>query len=330
MKINKKILKKFILNIFFISIIFFTFSGCHSNREGKKIASRLTREEKKDLKAFFYHLLLKNSGIYVLHGSKPIVHTLISINTPEEDRKIFAEMHPEDRKPTIREIIFHYLFKDNIPFYIQQWDRVKDRVKMNNYLIVVCPNPFFDDPSSKSLYFINITNTIALLQKHYPLFKEIIGIDFDPLELIYNIEDPTSVFWEKINKNYLANGLLFGFGDENARFFAYWCGGCDNRKGKELNYFKHAPFNCSDDQGCTYYFNYSYQHFPLPTFRHFENDPVLEKYKKERVQIKKNYMLKDSLEVTLQKLTEIKPSVLSPFSKRKSPWLHFLKKIKLI
>jgi hypothetical protein len=335
-------LKKNYHRLLFLSIIIFISGCCPYAPKGKKIADQLTRKEKEDLNSFFFHLLLENSGIYVLLGSKPITHTMISPYTPEEEEKNYEQLflnlnikNREEKKPAFRDRIFSflfkrspYLFKDS-PFYIQQWDKVKDRIKMYNYLIVT--RPHFSGPFSRSLYFVNITSTIAVFQKHYPLFKEIMGSDFDPLDAIYNLEDPTSLFWDKITKNYLAYGLLFGFGEENSYFFNYWCReGIDKKRDARQPYFTYAPFDDYDNHRWLCWLNCNYQNFPLPVFRHFENDPIIEKYKQERERIKKMYRGKDPLVVTLQRLTEKKNNMKPFFLKKENFVLKTVRKYLVI
>lgn len=315
--------KKNILKMFFFAIVTFTiiFSACSSNyKEGKKILAQLTRQEKKDLRNFFYNVLLKSPGIYVLHGSKPLSHTLIRSNpSKKEFEELCSKLPPQlvrqtfYKKPSWKDILWGYCFNASKPFYPQQWERVKQKIKLTNYLIAIRPELNRDDPFTKSLFFVNITNTIALFQKHYAFFKQLVGFDFDPLEMIYDLENPASVFWQKIEYNYIAWGLLFGFGEENALFFTYWSNGLDRRSGRALDYFRYAPFDSSGNRGLFLRRGLDYHHFSLPVFRHFENDPVLEKYKKEREKIKKLYRGRDPLVVTLQKLTEKKTSI--PFKK---------------
>ncbi len=312
--------KKNILKMFFFAIVIFTITYSSNYKEGKKILAQLTRKEKKDLRNFFYNVLLESSGIYVLHGSKPLSNMLIWSNpSKKEFEEICAKLPPQlahqtfHKKPSWKELFWGYCFNARKPFYPQQWERVKQKIKLTNYLIAIRPELNRDAPFTKSLFFVNITNTIALFQKHYVFFKQLVGFDFDPLEMIYDLENPASVFWQKIEYNYIAWGLLFGFGEENARFFTYWMDGLDQRQGRSLDYFRYAPFDSYENKDFFLRWSLNYHHFSLPVFRHFENDPVLEKYRKERDKIKKLYRGRDPLVVTVQRLTEKRPNI--PFEK---------------
>ena len=139
--------KKDILKMFFFAIVIFTiaFSAFSSNyKEGKKILAQLTRKEKKDLRNFFYNVLLESSGIYVLHGSKPLSNMLIWSNpSKKEFEEICAKLPPQlvhqtfHKKPSWKELLWGYCFSARKPFYPQQWERIKQKIKLTNYLIAI-------------------------------------------------------------------------------------------------------------------------------------------------------------------------------------------------
>ena len=281
--------------LFFLNV-FMTFSCSIPSKKNNRQIPNFTKKEKENLENFFFCLMLRHSGIYVLQGSKPMCSAVIFITTPEQEEEIYRELAEEGRdRPAI-----------NKSFHWQDWEPVKKRINMNNYIITVREIPSWNSPYSKEIFFMNIANTINVLLKHYSFFKDVVGFDFDPLDKIYEIENNTSIFWKKILNNYTAMGILFGYGEENSRFFEYWSHGIDTSKGQSLDYFNHIPFNAYDNLCPILDKGINYQNFPLPTFRHLKNDLILEKYKKERKQIKKLYKGKNPLEVTLKKLMEKK------------------------
>lgn len=69
--------------------------------------------------------------------------------------------------------------------------------------------------------FINIPATILVLDKWHEDFVKVTGVDFEPFEAIQFIGDKSSPFWQKVQKNHFLLGLLFGFGEPNAKYFQW-------------------------------------------------------------------------------------------------------------
>jgi len=164
------------------------------------------------------------------------------------------------------------------------------------YLLVKKERPIEDvqklDPSIEKMIdvtFVNIFETALTIQENYDLFKRAVGFDFDPLQVVFDLEDESSEFWNKIKgceHSYLW-GLLYGFGEKNTWGY-FW-------KGRHIiNAQTHAKeigfadtiskqFRCKKMPSPTEKNAFSVSKFPLPPFASFsKRDPIVTQYEKER------------------------------------------------
>lgn len=260
---------------------------------------QLTKEERIHLNLFFKHLLLREHGIYVLFGSKPMIACQAISLTEQEQIENYEKLNID--KKDIKWI--------QIAFDFKWWDDVKDRINLNQYLIFQKDTSF---PKVKDVFLVNISNMILLLQKNYDLFKKVVGYDFSPLEVVFEM-DKTSIFWDKVFNNSLLLGLVYGYGFDNAYLFNFMRNVTESSSGKEHNYVnsfsKIFKSHISDHEkqlilsDCTDN-KLNYQDFPLPTYRSLFDNLQKKQYLKEQKKIKKIYKGKDPLEVTLNKLCE--------------------------
>ncbi len=262
--------------------------SCNNEPKKKIDLPQFTKVEKKELKTFFEYLLLREGGIYVLFGSKPIVHSGLCIISEENLKKNYKKI-PSNLKAKNK------TRKIKLNFKIDGWEKVQDRIKMRNYLLVFKKH---EEVGMADVYFVNIANTIITLQKHYDTFKNKVGFDFDPLEAIFELKNDNSTFWTTVEKDLVLQGLIFGYGKTNAQFFEYWIK--NDKTKKEI--IENLGFASSNDHLVDANIKVDYQNFPLPVFRNLPNDPTVKKYKNEREEIKKIFKHRNSLEITLEKL----------------------------
>jgi hypothetical protein len=157
--------------------------------------------------------------------------------------------------------------------------------------------------SCTSVFFVDVLKMALVLQENYEIFKSMAGIDFNPSEEVLEMEKATSPFWQAFRQNSTALhwGILFGFGKENAYAF-YWK---HFAHPKRLDDFFISLRGNGSDFPLTGRVKIGLNNFELPSFiSFFDQDQVVERYRKEREQIREIYKRKDFVEFTLKHLTE--------------------------
>jgi hypothetical protein len=69
---------------------------------------------------------------------------------------------------------------------------------------------------ARAAFLVNIAATTYLLKNRYGEFRNFVGFDFDPLSIVFEIEDDESPFWNKVVTDEYFLGLVLGYGDMNA------------------------------------------------------------------------------------------------------------------
>ncbi len=256
----------------------------------------ISQEERIWLKEFFRDLLFKNPGAYTLFGTKPISTSCV-YHLTEEDKKEMEEHYKnllqEENLKTRRE---KYDYDANY----EKWQKIKDRFSISQYLFGSFPLPF--DDKVEIVLFVNIEETLRTLLKYYDDFRLVLGHDFDPLNAVFEVEDKNSEFWKIVMQNHALQGILLGFGRDNAWFFE-WKLSYEEEKGKMGEFFASLPTKFAEDGDIE---NYDPRNFLLPIFAVYglhPNEQIVEKYKKERKQIRSLYKGRDEVDVALDWLT---------------------------
>ena len=124
------------------------------------------------------------------------------------------------------------------------------------------------------------------------MFRNVVGFDFNPIKVVYEIQDLESQFWNKVLAHSALHGILYGFGVKNALAFQW-------------KYWEEAPFlrEASPHASNTFQKRASMNDFPIPAFAVFNDHAIVEKYKQERKIIQKLYHGRDFLELTLEQFT---------------------------
>ena len=306
--------------IYFICLILF-FIGCSSpNKVSKKIV--LSSDEQEWIESFFNDLLLEESGIFTLWGSKPLVFFEIDYPDEKEQEKFqtwLKSLSEKDKKEVIlsieekdkNESWFKELPKETqenaiirapkkFPFYVcwEKWKKIKHRFLMSKYLLVEKRGRVH--PNKRYLFFVNIAHAFFAIQENYERFARKIGKEFDPLSVIYELEHETSIFWEKALQDPELVGLLCGFGKKNAWCFSLEVGDFPS----QYKSFLKTLVNTRPKQSLCRKKS-TINNFSLPGFRSFvENDEMIMRYEKEKKTIKKAYKHKNFVYHSLLKLTE--------------------------
>ena len=271
----------------FFSILLIT-AGCHK-AEQSPILYDLTTEEKTWLEEFFTGVMLQNPAIYTLRGSKPMTRISIHYYTDEEIQAYYDQMSEEEKKTAI--YVEDYHLRQNW----EKWEKIRDRLHISRFLFYKKNDT--GDPKFASVYFVDPIKIAYTILENYPLFRNVVGFDFNPLQEALEIEKG-SAFWERVNGNATLIGLLYGFGLKNSSLFywKYW-GQCEDCNSCFSCLTSYASDSLKDGTS-------TIKNLTLPAFASFfKDDDVIEKYKKERAVIQSEYRDKDFLGLTLQHLT---------------------------
>jgi len=254
----------------------------------------LSKEERDWMDGFFKGIMIQEDAIYTLCGSKPLTEIVINYYTPEEKKAFVTQMTEEQKKGAIWTV--DYELAENW----EKWEKVRDRFPLNRrYLFFKKSHPH--DPKLAFLCFVDVVKLAATLQENYELFSRETNMDFDPMEVVFELEKG-SEFWNEVFDKSINNsaliGVLFGYGIKNAFCFQWkwWpSDGFQPVADKMIHRF-------SDK--CRLQGEATIEKMPIPTFASFfEDDEMIEKYTRERDKIKKIYQGQDFLDLTLSKLT---------------------------
>ena len=309
--------------MFFIVTIFSAIA-C-SNKKQPLLSASLTAEEKADLEYFFRFLIFENYGDFVLFGSKPLCEMHLSdTESPSREAAFQKWLHalPDEERAKIEAIkktkTEPRTELERNPYRgWQALEKVRQHLKINNFILrlvpVHIPNSDELTPGSYDLKLINIQQTALILAENYEIFKRAAGMDFQPLEAVFELQNPDSIFWKNVfaMRNHLAKGLLFGFGLKNSIFFDWEAEytkeqlpvASEKYRQDILDYFKHTPVNVSATP--TPFCQGNLSNFTIPVFGMVAGNEMKEKYTKEKAAIEKMYRGQDMVEVTLQGLAKL-------------------------
>jgi hypothetical protein len=302
MRAAYKLLPIFLLSIFFIS-------GCFTPSKSQSFFSESERQRYED---FFRRFLFLDQAVYTLYGSKPMTEIVLQRGTPEE--RIAAQQNAmkklsKEELIQLQESSFEY---EEEYWFEETWNMWEEKLKtlpINRFLFVERKTGIpLDLQENRYIYFINISETAKILKKHYSLFKEFVGFDFDPLSTVFDAKNPNSSFWNSIwgddtsEKGICLRGILFGYGLENSYPFSWHF---SQSRSREENEFIKSILKLGSPNGSPKdlkYFNPP-KSFLLPGYISF-SDPDMhkEKYKLEYEKIRKIYLRGDIIECTMQQL----------------------------
>ncbi len=290
--------------------IFFCLQGCSKKNEiGKNKGYEFSEEECSLLDKFFRYLLLNESGAYTLLGTKPLTDVYICCETLEDQKERWDRLSEDEKLERVlilnqddfNDMDFYQTLSEKVKKnailvperdyvfslkeFIDNWSVIEKISISPKYLLIrkqVSPNQIF------RIVFVNVVETASVIQKHYKIFRDVVGFDFDPFSVVLELKKPKSLFWEKLGESGGAYtwGLLYGFGERNAFFYS---------SSEERPSFNGQTFNPLP----------STENVLLPSFISFsKDDPIVKRYEKERVGIKKAYEGKNFVHQTLLKLAE--------------------------
>lgn len=211
-----------------------------------------------DVSIFLKNVMIRERGLYVLLGSKPMSTFSIENGFPESTQE-----HKHFRHARTKKLWENWVHKE---------------VSLSSHYKFIARKSPFGDHSLEGL-FINVPNSEYILKHHYTDFAKLTGQEFSPGEILQDLSNAESLFWTRVFRNHYLSGLLLGFGEKNAYLYDW---GEKNHIEPFVSRPKGMP---SLDQISNLYFKSTIylEDLYLPLFGSSEiNDPVVEKYRIER------------------------------------------------
>lgn len=234
----------------------------------KEFLKKIPPEDYQALDQLFRVLVFENYFAYTLFGSKPMTH-----------KGAFYEVLSRDPpKPNSGDHIFLSNWKI--------WKKYAHfpELQTTNYAFVEKEYPELFD-----IHFVNKKNVLSCVQDHLAAFREVLGNEITP-EKVYDSIVRSDDLYEALGNSQILYGILFGFGEPNARGF-------------------HEKFVLGLDLPEPTFFNNEKQkpnHLSLPYFVVFgknrETEMLRKTYEQEQKKILSIYAKGNFLEITLNKL----------------------------
>lgn len=290
----------------FLIIAFFLATYGTSSPPKKELETCLTKDQEADLEYFLNFLLFENYGAFVLFGSKPMCEMMLvdSMVIEEEQKRKLELMSDEERNARQKEIeelktanlCFEFAFERNLYHGWLVLKQLRTRIKTNRFVFGI-------REQSKGIYdifLLDAKKVTKILKMHYTIFKKAVGYDFDPINVVFEIDSPDSKFWNRILEvdNHIAKGLLFGFGEKNSIAFDNHMQATKAHQDTNLsNFHPSVIVDMSKEFG-----HRGLNNFTIPIFGCFDNDVCKNKYEKEKKTIEHIYKNNPLIKVTLRKL----------------------------
>ena len=168
---------------------------------------------------FFRGIMIQEEAIYTLWGTKPVTEIIIDYYTDKDKKALLAQMPKEQ----LEKVVWckDYRLGENW----EKWEKIRERFPLIDILLF--KKRITHDPKLAIVYFVDVLKLAATLQEHYELFSRETCMDFDPLQVVLQMEQG-SEFWDKVLDKSINNaaliGVIFGYGVKNS-FCYQWKGG---------------------------------------------------------------------------------------------------------
>ncbi len=274
---------------------------------------------------FLENLMIREWGLYTLLGSKPVtVFDIQDLPIKEEKdlRKSYGELKAhlekaEEEKglPEAERTAFNPggVVLPTYEEYKKGWEskgllnpkELWDQWKATHQTL----NPKFRIFSRKAPFgegklglFINIPSLIFVLHQYQKEISQRTGVNYVPHEIVLEIEDESSFFWNQVFQDHFLFGLICGYGERSAYLFD-WSNDhfptiASERRNFLINNGIQDRINRAKKDICP-------KNLSIPVFFHFGlTDPMKMNYELEREKIIEYFQEKDFTETTLDVLLE--------------------------
>ncbi|NGX37604.1 MAG: hypothetical protein K1000chlam2_00760 [Chlamydiae bacterium] len=236
------------------------------------------------MEAFLKHVMIENAGIYTLVGSKPITEFAIIPIIDEKEKQELYNAQTDLFKKHISFEKFKPTKEDGKKLW-RDWKKVENEYLGEQFR-------FVEDANWKGGIFINIRAVLMILDKYYEDFSKVTGQSFEPDKAVYWVGDHSQSFWRKVQKNHYLMGLLFGFGEKNAKLF--------QQESKKMAWFPLRRGTDSPIGSGKGAYDLTIEDLEIPHFIVFQPiDEQEEKYKNERDKCIQLYRDQDFFELTV-------------------------------
>lgn len=249
--------------IWSVLLYFFVFCFPLHAMEGKSeiqlehLFKHVNAQERGILEEFFGRLITQYHFGYVLFGNKPMATCGIA-----------------------KHIDVLYLFSDDALSNQQikkgwnVWKKQSQALEPDNFILRLAKNPLY--PSMSMLVLINKTLVLDCVEKNITLFRQALGENINPDEVLFNLETKDSILQDALKNHEELFGILLGYGTHNSLMFV---------KTKPLNrYFSFASASDSSSVRLTPFNSYNPHllFIDLPRFGADERD-------QETINLKNSY-----------------------------------------
>jgi len=243
--------------------------------------TKILEEDEIWMNKFFKDFFLETPAIYTLFGSKPM--SMVTIVSATEKEWINSSMEhwknlQDSEKDCLLQEIKDYVKTYDLDVNWEKWINWHKKHPQSNFLFLTQKT---DSNHLFNAYVINVKSIESILQKHYNLFSKTLKMEFNPLDVALDFENPNSNFWTKVFSNPLLEGILFGYGKHNASLFFQEF---EDREKKARVFDACSSVEIENSET-------SQQNIELPLFRSYHKvsneDPIVKNYKIEREKIKK-------------------------------------------
>jgi hypothetical protein len=141
--------------------------------------------------------------------------------------------------------------------------------------------------------FVNIPNLVYLLHRYQSEFSKRTQIEYEPSEIVLQLEDDISIFWEKVFQDHFLSGLIYGYGERSSYLYT-WSGNHLTTVHKERRCFFSNDAQLKRVASFIVKSDIKPSDLPLPEFFHFGvSDPMKLGYELEKEKIIKCFQDKD-------------------------------------
>jgi hypothetical protein len=247
----------------------------------KRFFERGKNSEQCHIDDFVDYAMIRYFGIYTLFGFKPVTEINVQYEPPSEEyRKHLYENLSEDKKKEIPYTDFIL----NSPWGVstkKQWKAFKNELKkykLKDHFFVEYRYDYAEEEYT-SILFVHQPSLMKLLDKYHAEFEKEAGEKFNSLKKVLELKRGGSKFWDKIFKdtNHYLMGLIFGYGEKNAKLFTA------EERGEKILREKRVDHNSLEEIKKTFEDDVSIEDMCLPTFISYdEKDVIIEEYKEKR------------------------------------------------
>ena len=220
------------------------------------------KNKKENLTLFLENLMVRYGVLYTLIGTKPVTEFDIeeTIEETEEDikqsyldLKEFIEKKGNDvtdvalqqvKLPTYEEFRLRCIKNRKLLGHLNHkklWLDFRKHIGVLDpkFCILDKKSPYTERPFG---LFVNIPNLVYTLYHYRTIFMERTELTYNPEEIVFQIKDEDSVFWNRVFKDHFLSGLIYGYGERSAYLFEW------SDKHLKTNKKEKGDFACNEEQ----------------------------------------------------------------------------------